>query len=400
MKKLHLSILSVAVLAAFSPLAFAQAQPTQTDADIEGLHVRANAGIEHDSNVLRVPSGAGPQSDTAAVLGVGLSFNKLYSLQRVRADLEFDRYNYQHHSNLSYNTINYALAWDWSFTPRLHGVVSADRRQYRDVQTDPLTGVNLVGRRTERAEVAEGVFEVAGPWRVLAGVQHTSADSTQPVSWDGRPSINEVHVGAGYEFPSGSSATLRYRRGDGEYRDPQFLTAARDFKDNEVDLAVKWALTGKTNVEASIGRLKREHSNASQLDFSGTVGKATVAYDITGKTRVVAGYLRDISGSGLSTGGSVTNDRFYIAPVWNATAKTSFNLRYDHTKRDWNGVPAGTPNAGRSETIQSFGVGADWAALRTITFSAYARNERQRSSLGAGAGYHANVYGVLAKARF
>lgn len=388
---------SIAALLMLAPSAFAQWQPDAGDAD-EGLHPRVQLGVEHDSNVLRVPSSAGPEADTAAILGVGLSFNKRYSLQRIRADIEATRYTYDKHSELSYNTLNYALAWDWSFTPRLHGVLSADRRQFRDVETDPVTATNVVGRRTERTELAEGIYELSGPWRLLAGAQHTSADSTQVRTWDGSPSIREAHVGAGYEFPSGTSLYLRYRHGNGEYRDPSFLPGATKFKDTETELSARWPVTGKTTVEASIGNLKREHDNAPGLDFSGTVGKATVNWQATAKTRLLAGYLRDISGTGLATGGRVTSDRFYLQPTWAATAKTSFNLRYDHVRRDWTGVPAGTPNAGRNESVESIGAGVDWQALRKVSISAYVRQERMTSSLSTG--YHANVFGVMGKAIF
>lgn len=396
-KQLILKTTSIAALVMLAPAAFAQWQPDAGDAD-EGLHPRVQLGVEHDSNVLRVPSSANPESDTAAILGVGLSFNKRYSLQRIRADVEATRYNYSKHSDLSYTTLNYALAWDWSFTPRLHGVLSADRRQFRDVETDPLSAANIVGRRTERTELAEGIFEVAGPWRLLAGARHTSAESTQARSWDGSPSIREAHVGAGYEFPSGSSVYLRYRSGKGEYRDPGFLPGASDFKDTQVELAARWPVTGKTSVEASIASLKREHDGAPGLDFSGAVGKATVNWEATGKTKVQAGYIRDLSGTGLAQGGRVTSDRVFIQPTWAATAKTSFNLRLDHVRRDWSGIAAGLPNAGRNETVQVIGAGVDWQALRKVSVSAYVRQERMSSSLSSG--YHANVFGVLGKASF
>ena len=86
----------------------------------EGLHLRGQAGVEHDSNVLRTTSNK--ISDTAWTAGVGLSFNKRYGLQNVRADIQADGWWYQNQSDLNFNTLNYLLAWDWSLTPRFHGV--------------------------------------------------------------------------------------------------------------------------------------------------------------------------------------------------------------------------------------------------------------------------------------
>ncbi len=391
-KKLIFPLASLAAMTFAAPAAMAQ------DDVREGFTVRAALGVEHDSNVLRVPSASGPISDTVWNAGVGLSFNKRYGLQRIRADIDANVYRYSDQSSLNYNTLNYALAWDWSVTPRFHGVVSADRRQYREVTSDPLFLRNLVGRRTERTELAEGVFEVAGPWRVLAGAAHTRAESDQPRSYDASPDITSWYGGLGYEFASGSNISARYRRGDGEYRDPSFAIANRNFTDHEAEVALHWELTGKTRLDARLAHRKREHDGAPGLDFSGMVGNATVVWDVTGKTRVVAGAMRDISATGLTTGGYVVSDRFFIGPKWQVTGKTALTARWDHTTRDWNNVAFATPSFGRKETIDSVQVGADWQALRTITVSPYIRYERMKSSVSAG--YRANVYGVAAKASF
>jgi hypothetical protein len=122
-------------------------------------------------------------------------------------------------------------------------------------------------------------------------------------------------------------------------------------------------------------------------------------WDVTGKTRVTGGWQHDVSATGLATGGHVDSDRFYISPVWHATAKTSFNLRYDYTRREWKDIPpAAVFDAGRTDKVQSLQLGVDWQALRTITISGYARREKQDSSINAG--YRATVYGVLARANF
>lgn len=386
--------LTLATVIMAAPAAFAQ----DATAD-EGLHFGARLGVEHDSNVLRATSGG--VSDTAWTAGVGLKYNKRFSLQRIRADVEFDTWRYDKHSDLNFNTVNYDLAWDWSVTPRLHGTVSADRRQFREVTTDPVTFTNLIGRRTERKELAEGAFDVAGPWQVLAGVSHYRAESTEPFSWDGLPDITYWQAGVGYQAASGASAVLRYKKGDGEYRDKSFASFTglnSDFKDSEEELAVRWPLTGKTSLDGRIAHISRKHSAAPQLDFSGVATGLNVNWEITGKTRLVAGWNHDLSATGQATGGHVTSDRFFLAPTWAATAKTSFSLRYDHTNRDWKDVPVGAPSAGRTERIESLQAGVDWQALRTITISGYARHEKLSSSINTG--YRATVYGVMARANF
>ncbi|AMO24138.1 hypothetical protein UC35_16435 [Ramlibacter tataouinensis] len=392
-----------------TPAAFAQQQqqpeppppppqPQQTGLP-EGLHLSAQAGVEHDSNVLRTATNE--ISDTALTGGLGLSFNRRYGLQRIRADVQAQWWWYSDQSDLDFHTLNYALAWDWSLTPRFHGVASADRREYREVTTTALGG-NQVGSRVERVELLEGIFDVTATWRALAGISHTKNDSSQPGSWDGEPEINWWHVGVGYDLPSGSSVRLRYRQGDGEYHDPAFTTFAAlntDFKDSEWELSGRWTVTGKTTVDGRLAYLRREHDARPQLDFSGWVGGANANWEITGKTRLTAGYAHDLTSTGTPLGGHVVSDRLFLAPIWAATGKTSFSLRYDYTRRRWEDVPAPSFDSGRRDTVQALALGVDWSALRWLTVSGYLRQEKQSSSIPS-AKYDATVFGVLAKATF
>ena len=395
MKKLSIRpFVTLASLILLAPAAMAQASLAD-----EGLHVQARLGVEHDSNVLRT-SGA-TTSDTAYTAGVGLRYNKQFSLQRIRADIQADTWRYSSHNELNFNTLNYSAAWDWAVTPRVHGTVSADRKQFREVTTDPVTFGNRIGRRTERTELAEGAYDLAGSWQVLAGVSHYRTESTEPGSWDASPDITFWHVGAGYVGANGSTASLRYKRGDGDYHDPTFASFAAlnsSFRDEEIEFRARWSVTGKTTVDGRLAHVSRKHGGAPQLDFSGMVGGANVTWDITGKTSLVAGLQRDLSATGLPVGGSVESDRFFVAPVYHWTAKTSFTARYDYIHRNWKDVPAAFFVNGRNETLETIQLGADWEAVRKITVSGYVRQEKLRSSVNAG--YRANVFGVIARASF
>jgi exopolysaccharide biosynthesis operon protein EpsL len=378
-----------------APAVMAQAQAPETN---NAFQLRAGLGVEHDSNVRRQPNA---QADTAVTASVGLKFDRRYSLQRLRADVEAATYRYQDHSDLNFSTLNYNLAWDWAFTPKLHGVISADRKQYRDTTSDPVTGVNLVGRRTERTELAEGVYELGAAWRALAGVSHSAVKTAQPNSYDGSPTVRSAYAGAGYELASGTSITGRFRHGNGEYKD--FTAGGTDFHENEADLLVKWPVTAKTSFEGRVGRLQRRHSGGSARDFSGFVGDATVNWEITGKTRLLAQVAHDLTASGFTTGvvagGHAESNRFFVQPTWKPTVQTAVNLRYEYIRRTWKDVPAGSFDLGRRETVQNTSIGFDWEPRQKILVSASLRNERQKSNLAFG-GYRATIYGISGKLYF
>jgi len=343
------------------------------------VEFRAGAGVEHDSNALRAPRA---QSDDITILSVGAKIDRSYSLQRFRADIEASRYRYRNFTNLNFNAINYAAAWDWRVGSALHGILSADRRQFRDI-SDTAVGGQVTGRRTERTELLEGMYDIDGVWRALAGVSHTSSTTTVPLSWDASPTVRSARLGGGYEFPSGSSMFLRLRHGDGEYRQPVVLGATAgpsDFREDEVAGDLRWVLTGKTSLDARVAHLERTHPNAPQRDFSGPVGSATVTWEATGKTRVVAGAQHYLTSSGLTTGGFVSSNLFYIGPVWRATAHTSFNARYERTNRSWRDIVPGTIQVGRRDIVETTTVGVTWEPRRWVTVTGGIRGERYRST--------------------
>lgn len=380
-------------VAGFQP-AGTQASMVQTGSP--ALQLRAMAGIERESNALRATSGG--TSDTDYYAGVGLRADRHIGLQRLRADLEANTYRYDKQGSLDYSVFNYALAWDWAVGRRLHGVVSADQKQYREVATDPIALVNRLGKRSERAQVLEGVYDMGASLRLMAGASHTQSTTTVPNSWDASPTINSGRLGVGYELASGSSIWLRYRHGTGHYTDPTPGASTGDFKEDETDVVVKWPVSGKTAVEAELGHLQRKHDAGTARDFSGMIGSAAVTWDITGKTRLIGGVNRTLTVSGLAAGGNVQSDRFYIGPIWKATAQIAVNARYDRITRDWRDVPTGSPNIGRSDTVDQLSAGVDWEPRRWLTVSGYARSERQTSNLNTG--YRNTTIGAAVKAYF
>jgi exopolysaccharide biosynthesis operon protein EpsL len=354
----------------------------------EGLQFRAKAGVERDDNVLR--SSANEISDTITSAGVGLRYNKRFGLQRVVLDAEYERFHFDR-INSDFSALNYAAAWYWAFGNRFEGIASADRRQFRDVTSNGL--LTAVNRRTERNELFEGGYRLGAAWRVLAGVQHTSARSTDPSSWDSNPEINSVRFGTSYEFASGSSATLRYRHGEGDYQGSPIVT---DFDDNELEGVVRWVATAKTSVDARLAYLNREHSGAPSRDFDGLVGSITANWQATPKTGVMVGYARDMGSYLFGTGGHISSDRFFVGPRWRPTEIITVNLRYEHENRRWEDVTGAVADVGRRDKFNVLAAGVDWQIRRTVTLGAQLRNERRESSLPA-FNYRANVIGLSAK---
>ncbi|MBK0392248.1 outer membrane beta-barrel protein [Ramlibacter algicola] len=357
------------------------------EGDREGLRFRASAGVERDSNVSRVNTGE--ISDTITSVGVGLRFNKRYSLQRVVLDVAADHYRFDK-LDTNYTTLNYSAAWYWAVGNVLDGVASAERRQFRDVTANGL--VSALNRRTESNELVEGRYKIGASYRLLAGIQHTASRSTDPTAWDGNPDVTSGRVGVQYESARGSTVTARYRHGDGDYNN----ALAPKFKDDEVTLAVHWAVSPITAVDATIGNLRREHEGASARNFDGAIGSLGVTWDATAKTRLVAGYSRDLGSYLLGSGGHVESDRVFVGPVWRITTQTALSARVEHENRKWVDVGGATIDVGRGDKFDVVALGLDWQPWRTVGVSAQYRNEKRSSSVPI-FNYRANVVGLAVK---
>jgi exopolysaccharide biosynthesis operon protein EpsL len=377
------TLLSIAALCA---CAGAQAQLP------ESVKLRASVGIEHEDNVLRASTGK--QSDTVAVFGAGVTFDKEYSLQRIRLEADWAHHKHSDLSNLDYSTLNYLAAWNFAITPRFRGVASAERRQYRDVTDIGSPGLNRVARHTDRLEKLEGIYEIDGAWRAMAGVERQSSESSEPLSYDAGPRVASGRVGVGYDFGAERVVWLRVRQGEGDYRNAAF--SGGDFKEHEVEVSTRWRLTGKTVVDARVALFDRAHDTQGFRDFDGVVGNANVTWDITGKTSLRAGVQRHLGAYGLmpASGGSIRTNRFYVQPTWRASEQVSVNLRWQHDERSWQSVSG--VESGRQDKADYLQVGVDWTPTRIVTLSTALRHERRASNL-AGFDYRANVLGVYLK---
>ena len=351
-----------------------------------GLH--ASVGLERDSNVLR---SAAAVSDEVGVLGAGLRLDKRYSLQRITLDAEATRVRFREFSNLDYSTLTYHGAWNFQFTPSLQGVVSAQRRQYRDI-TNAVPGgdINL---RTEREEFAQASLLGRGGWRTLAGLAHTRSRSDDPRALEASPSVSSLHIGAGYELASGASLTAQVRRGEGDYGP---TLGGAQFRETEPSAVLHWPVSAKTTVDARIGHLERSHDNAALRDFKGFVGNGILRWNPTARTSLEAGLARDLGSYEFAGGGLIRGWRSHIAPAWRAGRVTQLRFRHAYESRQWQVQSPLSPDAGREDRTRWNEIALEWTPVRLLQVTALARHERRHSTL-PGLDFRATVISLTAR---
>ncbi len=364
------------------------------------LQFRLGESLLRDSNVFRSPE-ATRRSDSYGVTTLGVKLDKRYSLQRIELDVYAQDYRYQDFSELNFTALNYDAAWRWSFTPKLRGNLTADRREFVDNTADVLVGpggVGSVNRRTESALGLDAEYELGAAWRLLAGAFQRDLKNTRNTA-EADSTVTGAELGAGYVWRSGTSAAYRFRQGDGNYRGQDGTGLPQDFTDTEHELRFEWAPTGQSTVQGRLVHLNREHKGSPDRDFSGLAGRVNANWVLTGKTQIDAGLIRELSGYQTANTNYYEGDRLYISPVWKPTAKTALRLRVEEGSRNYKGAPAGQTALGRRDKTSLASLSLEWEALRALTVAATVQRDR-RTSNTAGADYRANSVGVSALFKF
>jgi exopolysaccharide biosynthesis operon protein EpsL len=389
------------------------ALPAWAQKDEPNFQLNAGYSRLSDSNPLRLPNGTSDQIDRSTL---GLSFNTRQSLQKFELDLNLIDHQYQHFSDRDFTARNYNAAWRWAVTPRLHGNFTTDRKE--SLNTDLLTpegsepantglqdasstSVDVRGvPRTNTNTRFDALYEIDGVWRVLGGVSKSKQTNlltqqlqTQVIGEDYNSS--SADLGLRYAFTSGSALTYTTRTTEGDYlnhlQSPNGLYDG-SFRQLDNELRLHWLLTGNTTADISAAHISRTHPHFAQLDYSGLNTGVKLNWNITGKTALAAGWMRELASDqhdadspnddfNYNSTHSQTN-RFSVGPVWKASAKTVVRLNYELVQRDYQGSPTGVGAAAeRSDTLHNTTLAVAWQPHKYVTLGASLQKATRSSNV-------------------
>lgn len=365
--------------------------------------------LQTESNLYRLPADANTQallgtSSAAERIGItslGLAVNKAYSLQRFELNLNLVDYRYQNFDHLSFTARNYTGAWRWSLTPRLHGNLTAERKETLNNFADYQGNSQRTQRnqRTDSANRFDAVYEIDGSWRALAGVAQQKQINQQTLLADSDYSANSAQVGVGYVFASGSSLTYHLKSASGSYLN-RSLSAAGLYDDAfdqlDTDLRLHWLIDGKTSVDLSTTHISRTHPHFAQRDYSGLNASASLSWSLSAKTALSVGWARELSSYQTSYANYSQTDRFWLGPVWQLSPKAVLRLRYELAQRDYLGRPSAIVGLQRNDTTRDASVSFDWQPYQRLTLSASLQYSQRDSSL-PGLDYTSNMATISAQ---
>jgi exopolysaccharide biosynthesis operon protein EpsL len=357
--------------------------------------------LSRDADLNRLPGGATSKSETIKTSVAELSLDKSYSLQRFQINASINDYRYQNFSYLSYTAMNYAAGWQWAFTPRVRGTLTASRREVSNNFTD-VTDISVRNIRTDKLIRFDGEADLGAAWRITTRLDQADSTNEVPVVREADSVIKSGSLGTRYVFPSGNFIGLNARYGSGEYLNRVTTVGGflpRSFDETEHDIRSSWRLGGKTNLIGRIGYFQRRHQEFDQRDFGGVVGDIRATWRATGKTTMVATLSRTFNAYQTELNSYAAGNKLSLVPEWQATAHTSLRVNYEYFLQNYGGGLTSEGLAARRDTTRSATISLDWHPRPTISLILSLQNQKRISNL-AGFDYKANSASVAGQITF
>jgi exopolysaccharide biosynthesis operon protein EpsL len=378
----------------------------------EGDTLTLSAGVSqmHDDNLFRLPDNADTQSllghstrsDDITVTSLSLKFDKLYSLQRFQLELGLSDHRYRTFTNLDYTAKDYVAAWHWRVTPSFYGTLSSERLESLNSYAD-YSDYGTRNLRTDEEHRFDGVLEVGGPWRLLAGVAQATRTNSELFSQERDSRLRSSEAGVRYDFRSGTQLSLIGRRGHGEYfnQDEPIEATQSDtrFDQRETEVRLNWPLTAHTTLDMRAAHLERTHPHFGERDYSGQVGGIDMHWTPTEKTSLTASLGRELSSYQATSSSYIRTERLSLVPIWQISAKTALRGKFGYARRHYLGAIEDSALAGRFDTQRSALIAVDWRPWRSLALSASLQNDR-RSSNQSGNDYKSTMAGISAHYAF
>ena len=383
-----------------------------TYADSEdGLNFAVGSTVRHEDNLFRLPSGTPPpsagsgnsssKSDLISTIYAGIRFDKQYSLQRLQLDVTATQYDYRNNDYLNFTAVDYRGAWLWSVSPRLTGILSADKTSELTSFAN-LQNSTVRNKRTLENQRFMADWLVDGGWHLTGGVyrQRSKGDNNE-LSAFGDYDENTGELGIRYVAANDNSIAAVIRETDGKFigtsLDPVNFLDTR-YRQSESQVRGIFRVSGNSLLDGRFGFVDRTYDHFSQRDYSGAVGELSYKWTPTGKLRLALTGGRNLLAY-QETGSSYYVSKYVnLTPEWLVTEKTTVRLGFGVTKNDFRGAVAPVTTM-RDDKIRTAQIGLNWRPTRTITVDGYVTYEQRSSDLSS-FDYHANIAGIAASLLF
>jgi exopolysaccharide biosynthesis operon protein EpsL len=274
--------------------------------------------------------------------------------------------------------------------------LTTDRKE-RPVSVADTQGNNVRKVNLDTSTRLEGVYELDGLWRVLAGVAQSRQTNEQAANSIDEGS-NSANAGLRYAYASGSTLTYKLIATDGAYNNrtlsPVLLLDDR-FKQTDHDFRVHLLLGEGTVADANLTYVQRVHPTFPQRDYNGFNVAAALNWALSGKSALVLGYARELGSYASANSNYTQTDRITLGPVWQISSKAQLALRTVWSQVEFLGSPGAITFGQRRDTNRDTTLSFNWQPRQKWMITT-ALQALSRGSNAPGLDYDSNVVSLSA----
>jgi hypothetical protein len=363
------------------------------------LRFHAADQLVYDDNLFRIPKDFGAldtafgsnanRTDYINRASVGTDDLWTLAAQSLALRLEFVNNRYHDNSFLDYNSLYGSARWNWSFAARWTGEVGADYTR----ALAGFTNNRIFARDVLQTQGYSASFRyrLNSGWTLL--LNGREAKTTHGIDAQRINDSNNHGGSIGIEYGTGLGDAFGadYRYAATTY--PQQVVAAggtfdQGYHESTADGYFRYALTGKTKIEAGAGYLDHRYPNGNFLgyspNYSGAIWHASLQYQPTEKVVVEASARRALRAYLEVDSDYFVSEIYSIAPTWSPTDHLQFSMQYSYERQNYLGTNQDSlqlPGVeARRDRINSVAVTGTYSFLQHLQLDLSYRREQRNSN--------------------
>lgn len=335
--------------------------------ELDTLQLNASVSKTFDSNLFRQSSNE--VSDQVTLLSTGVKVDKSYSMQRFVADLNIVDRSYNQSSFLDFTAKNYDLAWYWSLTPSLTGVVELEQNQSL-VDFRNFTSI----RKNIRTNKSKKFHMKYSPYDALsfsAGISRTDRTNSSTFNEQAGFETSGFDYGVDYRFRSGLNVGFQIQKRNAVYENRAFnspLAFDKGYEESEYGVHFSSPSDSQQQLRGNFSRKNREFDTFELRNYSGDIGELNYDLFISGKFKLSAELSRVISPFERADSTYSQTDTFLTGLTYYLSEKIQIGVVGKISDRDFKGRGQfGT--SGRSDLEHSYTGYINWKPTTYASFN-------------------------------
>jgi hypothetical protein len=383
----NVSIVSAALCAAFSSGTAAQSLERP-------LTLTARQSFAHDSNVFQLNSSSPPpaiygtskKGDSISTTSLGLAYGNSFGTQNFSLSTDVSRVQYANLDQLNRTIYQLAGRLDGDLSPVFyHGLNVGSSRLGTLFANQSGFSPNLVASQNVGLTLG---FRFNPTWSTFVGVDRTNRENSALGFQASDTKIAGKEIGLRYQPQSGIDVSGVIRNVSNSFSAAQIfdslgnplpIAVSNNNDQRQFFMRVNYQPNAISSLTTEIGRSSVSYDSLAQRNSSGLLLRTTYNYALSEAWNLSAKLARDTSVAGSAFASNIINTNVGVAANWKATARTSFRVNYDFSRRDFKDDPSVVLGSGvrRKDSLSTFGMGTSYELLRTVNLNmVFAHNSR------------------------